>query len=96
MYTQYSEVILAEGNAIAETALPVPALSVLLLLILLGAVFFAIAKVRLLTRAEMVCVFFSMLFAVPLMTQGMWHRFLGLISAPPRTASARACCTPPG
>jgi hypothetical protein len=87
MYTQYSEVILAEGNAIAETALPVPALSILLLIILLVAVLYSFARIRLLTRAELVCVFFTMLFALPLMTQGMWHRLFGLISVPPRTAS---------
>jgi len=87
MYTQYSAVILVEGNAGAEQVLPIPAMTVLLLLLMLCGSIYALGRTRLLSRAEMVCVFFTMIIAVPIMTQGMWHRFLGLISSPPRTSS---------
>jgi hypothetical protein len=49
--------------------------------------FAAAFKFRLLTRAELVCVAFAMMMAVPMMTQGFWHRFLGITSAPLRNAS---------
>ncbi len=87
IYTQYSMVYLAEGNQSPEQALPVPAMAVLLLLVLVGGGLFSLFKTRILSRAELLCVMFTMILAVPLMTQGFWHRFLGLISVPMRTAS---------
>lgn len=87
MYTQYSMVYIAENNQGPEQVLPVPAMAVLLLLVLVGGGLFALFRTRMLTRAELLCVMFTMLLAVPLMTQGFWHRFLGLISVPMRTAS---------
>jgi hypothetical protein len=85
MYTQYAEVILASGDAMAEQVLPVPAMTILLLLLIIGGVVFAAARIQLLTRAELVCVFFAMLIALPMITQGMWHRLVALIATPPRT-----------
>ncbi len=87
MYTQYSAVLLTESYFIAEAALPVPAMIVLVFLVLLVGSLAAAFRFRLLTRPEMVCVAFSMMMAVPLMTQGFWHRFLGITSAPFRNAS---------
>lgn len=87
IYTQYSMVIVAEGNQGPEMILPVPAMAVLLLLVIVGGILYRLFKVRMLTRAELLCVAFSMLIAVPIMTQGFWHRFLGLTSVPLRTAS---------
>ncbi len=87
IYTQYSMVYICENNQSPEQVLPVPAMAVLVLLVVLGGGLFTLFKTRLLTRAEMLCVVFAMFIAVPLMTQGFWHRFLGLISVPMRTAS---------
>jgi len=87
IYTQYSMVIVAENNQSPEQVLPVPAMAVLLLILVLGGALYALFKVRMLTRAELLCVTFAMFFAVPLMTQGMWHRFVALVAAPVRTAS---------
>jgi hypothetical protein len=87
IYTQYSMVIIAEGNQSPEQVLPVPAMAVLLLLVGVIGALYALFKVRMLTRAELLCVTFTLFFSVPLMTQGMWHRFVGLIAAPLRTSS---------
>lgn len=87
IYTQYSMVIVEEGNQGPEMILPVPAMAVLLLLIIVVGVLYRLFKIRMLARAEILCVAFSMLIAVPIMTQGFWHRFLGLTSSPLRTAS---------
>ncbi len=87
MYTQYSAVLLSESYFIAEAALPVPAMVVLLFLVILVGGLTAAFRFRLLTRAELVCVAFAMMMAVPLMTQGFWLRFLGITSAPLRNAS---------
>lgn len=87
IYTQVSAVLLAESYLIAEAALPVPAMIVLVFLVLVAGAFAAAFKFRLLTRPELVCVAFAMMMAVPMMTQGFWHRFLGITAAPLRTAS---------
>ena len=86
IYTQYSVVLLSESYFIAEAALPVPAMIVLLFLVLLVGGLMAAFKFRLLTRQELVCVAFTMMMAVPMMTQGFWHRFLGITAAPLRSA----------
>lgn len=86
IYTQYSVVLLSESYLIAEAAIPVPAMIVLVFLVLLVGGLMAAFKFRLLTRQEMVCVAFTMMMAVPMMTQGFWHRFLGITAAPLRTS----------
>lgn len=87
MYTQYSMVILGEYYMIPEAAMPIPAFNAILLLLLLVGVFGALFKVRILTKAELVCVMFATVMSVPLMTQGFWHRFIGVTSAPLRNNS---------
>ena len=87
IYTQLTVILLSESWFIAEAALPVPAMIVLIFMVLVVGVLAATFKFRLLTRAEMVCVAFAMMMAVPMMTQGFWHRFLGITSAPLRNSS---------
>lgn len=84
MYVQYSEVIQGATSVIAEQALPPPALTVLVLLLALSGLTQLLVRKRLLSKAEQLCVVFTLLIACPMMTQGMWHRFVGLISATPR------------
>ena len=87
IYTQITSVLLAESYLISESAIPIPAIVVLLGFVLFTGVFAAVFKFRLLTRAELVCVAFATMMAVPMMTQGFWLRFLGITSAPLRNAS---------
>ncbi|MCL1857143.1 MAG: hypothetical protein FWF84_05860, partial [Kiritimatiellaeota bacterium] len=84
MAVQWFEVILCYGGAPAERALPIPALMVMLFLLVMASLWFALTKSKILTRAEMLCVTYAMLVATPMMTQGMWHRFFGLIAGTPR------------
>ena len=87
IYTQVTEVILATFEAPAEQVLPITAMGVLLPLLLLGGLLYKLGRIRILNKAELLCIAFAMLMAVPMMTQGMWHRFFGLLAATPRTAS---------
>ncbi len=82
MYIQFAEVILSDGSALAEKALPIPAIAVFLGLVLVCGGLYALGKWTLLSRQELLCVLFTMLLSAPMMTQGMWHRFVGLIAAP--------------
>ena len=85
MHVQYVEVILADGSAVAEQALPIPAVTVFLGLLLVVAGLRWLARVQLLEKAELFCILLILLIATPIMTQGMWHRFVGLIAATPRS-----------
>lgn len=87
MYVQYSMVILGECYRITESAIPIPAMMVLIGLLLLTGIIGVLFKTRILTKAELVCIAFSTLIAVPMITQGFWHRFLGITSAPFRNGS---------
>ena len=87
MYTQYSMVILGEIYTIPEAAMPVPAMNVILLLVVFVGLMGSLFKFRVLTKPEIVCVAFATIMSVPLMTQGFWHRFLGVTSAPLRNNS---------
>ncbi len=84
LYTNYTAVILGESYTISESAIPIPAILAVLGLTLLVGLFAILFKLRLLTKAEIVCVTFATMMAVPMMTQGFWHRFLCMISATPR------------
>ena len=87
MHIQFTEVVLADGSEQSEQALPIAAMIVLVGVVGVCGLLRAAAKFSLLTRQEILCVLFAMLISAPMMTQGMWHRFLGLIAAPPRTGA---------
>ncbi len=84
MYVQYAEIIQVSRGAIGEQAIPVPAITVFLLVLLVAALLQVAVKYQILNRQERFCVLISLLIAAPMMTQGMWHRFVGIIAASPR------------
>lgn len=86
MHIQFVEVLLSDGSAFAEQSLPIPAITVFIVVALLTGLLGLATKFRLLTRAELFCVLFTMLISGPMMTQGMWHRFVGIIAATPHTS----------
>ena len=85
MVVQYAEVVLGISFP-AEHSLALPAIWVFLLVSALGGIFYLIARTHLLTRAELLCVFYAMLIGAPLMTQGFWHRIIAVIATHPRSA----------
>jgi len=85
MLIQYSDVIVGVSFA-SEHTLALPAIWVFVPILFLSAAFFLLTRVRLLTRAEMLCVMYSMLISAPIMTQGFWHRFVAIIATNPRMA----------
>lgn len=84
MGIQYAEVIQSHNAAPAEQSVSMPAVAVLVVVLLLSGLGVLVSRRRLLTRQELLCVLYAMLIAAPMMTQGMWHRFLGIIAATPR------------
>lgn len=84
MGIQYAEVIQAYGGAPAEQAVAIPAVVVMILLLAILWAGTRVVRRQLMTRQELLCVLYAMIIATPMMTQGMWHRFFGLIAATPR------------
>ena len=85
MLVQYGEVYISMSDmALAEHTLGVPAIWVGMLLLVVVALSYGVARLQILTRAELMCVIFAMLLAAPLMTQGFWHRIVAIISTIPR------------
>ncbi len=84
MLTQWSQVLLDQVHP-PEHTLAVPAVTVLVMLLGITGLGSLLLRQQILTRAELLCVFFAMLFGVPLMTQGFWHRIVAIAGTIPRT-----------
>jgi len=83
MLVQYADLTVAVSWA-SEHTLALPAVWILVALIAASGGLFALTRVRLLTRAELLCVMYAMLIAAPLTTQGFWHRMVSVTATNPR------------
>ena len=86
-YTNYSCTFLAEHYQIVEAAIPFPAILAILFASLFTGLMALLTKRRLLTRPEFVCVAFATMISAPMMAEGFWQRFFGIITAPPHAQS---------
>ncbi len=81
LITVFLEMVEASGfqsmPILAHQSLAIPALGIGVILILLSGLTFTVFKTKFLTRAELICVIFAMLVALPLVTAGFWMRYLG-------------------
>ena len=87
MYTNYSCTYLHEHYQVVESAIPLPAILAILFASLLVGVMAVLTKRRLLTRPEFVCIAFATMISAPMMAEGFWQRFFGIIAAVPRARS---------
>ena len=85
MLIQFSDITVGITFA-SEHTLALPAVWVLAALLAVNAVFVALWRWRVLSRAELLCVLFCMLLAAPLMSQGFWHRVVSVLATNPRAA----------
>lgn len=81
---QWDVVLMGSGSFAGEISIPFPPIVVLIALVLVIALAWRLMRVRLLTRAQVLCVLYAMLIAMPLMTQGFWHRFASITSTLPQ------------
>lgn len=84
IYTNYSLICLTEFYLVDEMAIPFQAIIPLLGITLFVGFFAVLFKIRLLTKPELVCVVFATMMASTMMSQGFWHRFVGIMSGPVR------------
>ncbi|MHB9132176.1 MAG: DUF6785 family protein [Armatimonadota bacterium] len=83
MWIEYEECLNSRGGAFAENAPPNAAVSVILIVLVISALLFYLRRPLRLITAELVVVYCVLLVAAPLMSQGLWHRFFGLIAGIP-------------
>ena len=82
MWVEYQECYLI-SDSFAENSPPNAAICTLIVLLLISVLLFRFRRSFGLVTAELVVVYTALLVAAPLMTQGMWHRFFGLLAAFP-------------
>ena len=87
MYTNYSCTYLHEHYQVVEAAIPFPAILAILFATLLVGIMALLTRHRLLTRQELVCVAFASMISAPMMAEGFWQRFFGIIASAPRAKS---------
>ena len=87
VYTNYSCAFLNEHRQIVNQAIPIPAMLAVLFSTLMVGVMALLARRRIFTRAELVCIAFATMMAAPLMSDGLWQRFFGIITSVPRAGA---------
>lgn len=83
MWVHFHEVLLPQPLPIAENSPPAAGVGIFLgVLLVAGLVTWFRPRLRL-TQPELCAIYAMLIIAGPLMSQGMWHRFPGLIAAIP-------------
>ena len=82
MWIQYEEVH-APGGPLGENAPPNSAVGIILILLLISSLLYRFRRSLRLVAAELVVIYAALIVAAPLMSQGIWHRFPGLLAGIP-------------
>ncbi|MEI6084620.1 MAG: DUF6785 family protein [Verrucomicrobiota bacterium] len=77
------EVLYSAGGPLAENSPPNSVVGVVLLVLGISAVLYKLRRALRLATPELVVIYSALVLAAPLMTQGLWHRFFGLINGIP-------------
>lgn len=84
---QFTEIVDGSGfsNVTSSGALvlPIPGMAIMVALLMVSAGLYSLTRMRLLTRPELLCVTFGLFCATPIMSVGVWHRFLGTVTTIP-------------
>ncbi len=83
VWVHFHEVLVPGANILAENSPPASAIGVFLGVIAIAGLVAAIRPALRLTQAELVVIYSILVVSAPLMSQGMWHRFLGFVVAIP-------------
>lgn len=83
IWIQYEEVFNFNGGPLAENSPPNSAVGVILAVMGIGALLYRFRRSLRLRTGELVVIYSALVMAAPLMTQGFWHRIIGLVSAFP-------------
>jgi hypothetical protein len=83
IWVEYEELFCFYGGPLTENAPPNGAIGVILIVLAISALLYLLRRSLRLASAELVFILAALLVAAPLMTQGMWHRLVGLLASIP-------------
>lgn len=82
-WIHFHEVLVPNYNVLAENSPPASAVGVILGILVIGGLITKFKARLRLGPAELVIIYTMLVTSAPIMSQGMWHRFLGFIVAIP-------------
>ncbi len=83
IWIHFHEVLVSMPHILAENSPPAGAVGVLLGVVGIGVLLARLRPSLRLSRGELAVIYAMLVAAAPIMSQGMWHRFLGLMAAIP-------------
>ncbi len=83
IWIHFHSVLVPNPAILAENSPPAGAVGVFLGVLIIGGIVGRFRKRVCLTVTELVVIYAMLVTSAPFMTQGMWHRFLGLLTAIP-------------
>jgi hypothetical protein len=83
LWVHFHEVLVPHTNILAENSPPASAVGLFVGILIVGGLLARFRRSLRLTKGELLVVYTMLVISAPLMSQGMWHRFLGLIVAIP-------------
>jgi hypothetical protein len=84
IWIQFHEVLATPANILAENNPPAAAVGIFLGVLVVAWLITRFARRLALAKSELLVVYAMLVISAPLMSQGMWHRFLGLVVSIPR------------
>lgn len=82
-WIHFHEVLLPANGIIAENSPPASAIGALVGVVVIAGILTSFSGAFRLARGELVVIYTMLVISAPIMSQGMWHRFLGLMVAIP-------------
>jgi len=86
VWIEYEELYNTVGGPLAENSPPNSAVGVIGALLVICVIVYKLRQSLRLLVPELVVIYAALVLAAPLMTQGMWHRFFGLVAAVPHSS----------
>lgn len=83
MWVHFHEVLVPHPNILAENSPPASAVGLVLGILAIGGLIAALRPRLRLGPGELIVIYTMLVTSAPLMSQGMWHRFLGFVVAIP-------------
>jgi hypothetical protein len=90
VWVEYEELYNTYGGPLAENSPANSAVGVLLVALGISAALGWLRRRLRLATAELVVIYAALIMAAPLMSQGLWHRFFGLVTAVPHNADFKS------
>lgn len=90
MWINYTAIYTNAGAQYGENSPPIVGVLVIFVVLGVSGLIYLFRKPLRLTPQELLCVYAAVLVGTPLMTQGMWHRMIGLLYAIPHQADFKS------